>query len=277
MQVFLARGISLCFTCKNCTDECGFVKSNGKELPEYITKTQKKKINTTYSKEKATVYVVRGCKKYEPDIDCVIKCKYCGEEYVLQAQHTTGIDGGYCYNCHVERKDTYYSERPWLKGVRPPVATRPRKCAICGKSFMPRTQVAKYCSDECRKVATAHSVRKSIKRSNQRKKDKKLQQKWEIDNETAKINKQAENLAESVEKQYKQNIREIKETYQIKYAEFRAEIKEKARMFKEQWELSLATALETLEQQYNKDLEDIENEKNQLIENAKQNIMGGNE
>lgn len=273
MRVFLAKGISLCFTCKHCSDECGFVKSNGTDLPEYITKTQKKRINATYADD--VLHIVRACKKYEPDADCVINCKYCGEDYVLQAQHTKKIDGGFCYNCHVDRKKTYYIEQPSRKGVQPPLPSKKRKCPICGTMFMPTTRASKYCSDECRAVGAAHAVRKSLKRSKQRKKDKKLQQKWEIDNETARINKQAENLVLTVGKEYKQNIKETKELYQTKYSEFRTEIREKTKLFKEQWEESLAKALETLEQQYNKDLEDIEAEKKYLIEKAKAEITGG--
>lgn len=261
MKVTLNKGETLCWTCANCTDDkCEFVKNDGNYLPDYIKKVGKKNLKTKKG-EPMIVYLVRNCSNYTPDPECVITCKYCGQQYVLQTLHNKVLDGGYCYDCHVKRKETYYKPKEWQKGKRPPLP-KEKKCAICGKVFEPQSSTQKYCSRDCVQAANTRHKRKLRQLQSKMKKDKALRQKWELDNAVAKIEKKTENLLKEMAQKHNAVTGEIKKRYKEQYDKFRAE-----------WEAARSAELDPIETEYTRTIQEIAQEKEELIAKAKAEIM----
>ena len=270
MKITLNYNESLCWTCKNTSDKkCGFFATDGKVTPPYVAKTLTKDMGRHNRKDlNEHQQVVRACHNYEPCEEFVKVCKYCGEQYVIQSTHTAEIDGGYCYDCHVTRKETYKVPQPWSK---PPAPPKQKKCPICGKSFAPKNSAQKYCSKECAKLAASRRNRKTNKERYRAQRNEKSKMKWDFEHEKAVLEKKAANLHKKTDKQYNADVNEIKAVYRKKRDDFKIIIQEFNKRINSEQEKSLSA----IEAEYQKATADIDNQLAEAIEEAKNRIYGG--
>lgn len=270
MKITLNYNESLCWTCKKTTDKkCGFFATDGRVVPPYVTKTLTKDMGRHNRKDlNEHQQVVRACHNYEPCEEFVKVCKYCGEQYVIQSTHTVEIDGGYCYDCHVTRKETYKVPQPWSK---PPAPPKQKKCLICGKTFAPRSTAQKYCSKHCAGLANSRNNRKRHKERSMAKKTKKSQMKWDFEHEKAALERKASNLHKETDKKYRDDVNEIKTIYRKKRDDFKIIIQEFNKRINSEQEKSLSA----IESEYQKATADIDKQLAEAITEAKNRIYGG--
>ena len=269
MKVTLNNDEPLCIFCDNATDECAWIKSGGKTIPDYVKSTIKRKVRS--GKREYTVYSVRDCSNFIPE-DCLVKkCKRCGEEYVMQAGHTNKIDDGMCYDCHVDLKKTYRIPRPTAKF---PEGTYKRVCPICNKEFVTDKPAKKYCSDECKKEGASRINRKLVKRYAASASMKKKIKKEELALEEKKLAEKAERLKRNNKREYEQAKQKLKQNYRTQKAEFKKYMEEAERKYMEEWQKKQEKALEALDKQLEESEVDADRQLSELIDQKREEILG---
>lgn len=92
--------------------------------------------------------ITRGGKPWTPPVKT---CPACGKQFVAASNRQVYCSDECQRNAYAGKKAVKTTPSGFKYVSTAP--TRPIKCEICGKSFVPRTKRGKYCSDECRKEA----------------------------------------------------------------------------------------------------------------------------
>lgn len=142
-----------------CSDECRIkrIKRRKSEWMKhaYEARKQVEAVNetnegkeTTMAETKEVEPIMRGGKTWTPPIKT---CPACGKQFVAASNRQVYCSDECQRNAYAGKQAVKTTPSGFKYVSTAP--TRPIKCEICGKSFVPRTKRGKYCSDECRKEA----------------------------------------------------------------------------------------------------------------------------
>ena len=260
IEITLDNQESLCWYCSKASDDkCQWVADGGKSVPDYVTKYL---VNHTESS--GDLPIIRRCSHFSPNEELILTCKRCGKEYLLQSIHTTVIDGGFCYGCHVEQKKTYCKPQPW--GKPPREVNVKRKCPICGKTFVAKTSNNKYCSKECAKISSDRNNRARSKKN----RNKASHRKCMFEIEQRRLEAKADTQRRNITQQYNADIRQTKVDYSAKMGIIRAEFE----YAKENLEKDRAVEFAKMKEEYELALTDVAVQLEKLVEEARVDIYG---
>ena len=231
MKVTLNNEEPLCWLCLNANaDQCLWIQAGAKgKPPDYIKRTAKK----PRSAQREDCLLVKDCKNFKPDPQYVRTCKYCGEKYVIQSNHTDQVDGGYCYDCHIRLKKTYTRTQPWAVPPKPGIHSV--QCPECGKVFESDRPNARYCSPECKAAAAVRRQRKG----RQFDKDKKKLARLAFENYKTEVSMKAANRKQANHEQFLEQKQLITAAYHKLRKDFAASQKREAEQFKKNLETSV--------------------------------------
>lgn len=102
-----------------------------------------------------TETIMRGGKPWTPPVKV---CPVCGKQFAATSNRQVYCSDECAHKAYTGEKIVKTTPSGFKYVSTAP--TRPIKCEICGKSFVPRTKKGKYCSEECRKEAARECSRK---------------------------------------------------------------------------------------------------------------------
>lgn len=223
MKVTLNYEEPLCWLCANANaNDCAWICRGARGDPPDFVKRVTKKPNSIQRKE---CLLVKECERFQPDPAYIRTCKYCGEKYVMQSNHTDNLDGGYCYDCHIRLKRTYKKKQPWV--IPPKPGIHQVQCPVCGKVFESDKPNIRYCSEDCRQAAALRRQRRKAHAKN----DKERLAQLEFENYKIEVSMKATNRKKANHKRFAEQKELIVAAYQKLQKDFIASQKREAEEF----------------------------------------------
>jgi hypothetical protein len=207
VKVFLTKRDALCYVCQHSNNDCEWFLESAEYLPEYVTDYRQIETNGNL------LYIIRGCKKFEPCDNLIMTCKVCGIKFIPKPSDDPKILKNTCYDC-------------WKKMGRLPTAPKPRKkpkerpmltliCQNCGKKIKTQHPHTKYCSDACKRAANRKQKRKARELKKFR---EKTMPKMIVEMAVKNLQKQQELQEKEKRKAYMEERKKIREKYELELA-----------------------------------------------------------